>query len=104
LNTLGSVINGNQIVSQILTTTQAEMYRNNSLAGSDVSITSSLCTPPAINIGRTGDLGVAGTSLDYMNGYLKELIFYDSDQTANRIGIQNNLNSFYKIVAQIEPV
>lgn len=85
------------LIAQMVTTTQAEMYRDNVLVGSDYTITSSLCNPPAINIGRTGDLGFAGNSTDYMNGYLKELVFYDSDQNSNRSGIETNIKAYYNL-------
>jgi len=32
-----------------------------------------------------------------MNGCIPELVFYNTDQTANRVGIETNINSFYTI-------
>lgn len=87
----------NNYSSQILTSTYAEYYRRGVLIGSDYAITPSLCTAPSINIGLTGDFPATGFERDYMNGYLKELMFYDSDQSANRLSIEANISDFYGI-------
>lgn len=96
LNASGGGALGHQIISQIVTTTRADGYRNDILMASDTAITSSLCTPGAISISRNGDADT-GSAVQYMQGYLKELIFYDSDKTTDRIAIQNNLNQYYKV-------
>jgi hypothetical protein len=40
---------------------------------------------------------LSGPSAFHLNGSISELIFYNSDQSANRTAIQNNINSFYAI-------
>ena len=97
INTGTSLTVTDQIISQIVSSTAANMYRNGASITSDLAITPSLCNPPRISISFSGDLAQNGTAIDYLNGYMKELIFYNSDQTSNRTGIEGNMNSYYKI-------
>lgn len=41
--------------------------------------------------------GSYATNAGFLTGYISEILFYSSDQTINRTGIQSNINSFYKI-------
>lgn len=42
-------------------------------------------------------LGSAGNNVARLNGGIKEVIYYSTDQTSNRTAIRNNLNTFYSI-------
>jgi len=46
-----------------------------------------------VRIGRS----VGGVAASYFNGKVKELIIYPSDQSANRVGIEANINDHYNI-------
>jgi hypothetical protein len=43
----------------------------------------------------TGIMNLNGTN--YAQGYAQEIIIYDSDQSANRTGIETNINDYYSI-------
>jgi len=42
-------------------------------------------------------IGARGDGLNNFNGKMQEVIFYDSDETSNRTGIETNINDFYDI-------
>lgn len=42
-------------------------------------------------------IGARGDGLNNFNGKMQEVIFYDSDETSNRTGIETNINDFYSI-------
>lgn len=63
-----------------------EMYNNNTLLGDLSNIT--LSSQPFVGFGS----GPQAT-----NGKIQESILYPSDQSANRLGIQSNINNFYSI-------
>jgi hypothetical protein len=68
------------------TSTTLNVYLNSSLDG---SASTSLYTSNTINISATGQLG--GTA------NISEIILYTSDESANRTGIETNVNTFYSI-------
>ena len=43
----------------------------------------------------TLDIGTRSTT--YLDGFVQELIFYNSDQSSNRTNIEDNINTFYNI-------
>ena len=53
----------------------------------------------------TGDLDLTSpfyigshlSTSDFLQGNISELIFYSSDQSANRTGIETNINDYYTI-------
>ncbi len=47
--------------------------------------------------GISGGGTIGGTGADYFDGRLQELIVYDSDQSANRTGIESNIMTHYSI-------
>ena len=51
------------------------------------------------NAGANAHIDVIGSfpSFDRMNGTIQEIIIYASDQSANRAGIEANINAFYSI-------
>jgi len=47
---------------------------------------------------RLGGISVRGTSgVKYTGGFMYEIVFYDSNQSANRTGIETNINSYFNI-------
>jgi len=70
-----------------------DIYVNGSLIGSGASA-SPANTTYGYNIGSLND---AGTSSGFMDGRIRELIIYNSDQSANRVAIETNINDAYSI-------
>ena len=71
-----------------------ELYGNGSLERTEGSEgTSNLDTPTTLYIGRDPNGGPSG----YLNGKIQEIVFYNSDQSTNRTGIETNINDFYTI-------
>jgi hypothetical protein len=70
----------------------SELYRNNTLLGSDTYTPRSSGFSNSYEIGRN----VALDSRVYM-GNISEIIAYNFDQSSNRTGIESNINSFYSI-------
>ena len=59
---------------------------------------SSFLSSGPILLSGTGDMDAIGRrSSDYGIGTTQELIFYSSDQSSNRTGIETNINDFYSI-------
>ena len=44
-----------------------------------------------------GAFNTAGTNESFMDGTLAEVIVYNSDQSANRVAIETNINDHYNI-------
>jgi hypothetical protein len=47
--------------------------------------------------GSITTIGARGDGQNNFNGKMQEVIFYDSDETSNRTGIETNINDFYSI-------
>lgn len=47
--------------------------------------------------GNQINLGARNNGTSFSENYLQEYIIYNSDETSNRIGIENNINQYYKI-------
>jgi hypothetical protein len=75
----------------LLTQYKASSTRKTFVNQSDLAttLTTLTCLAEINNIGR-----YAG---NYTNGNLQEVIFYNSDQSTNRTGIESNINTFYSI-------
>ena len=72
--------------------TDSKVFKN----GVELSALSSVSK--AINtIDTNGYLGFIPAASVLYNGTMQTLIFYASDQTANRVGIETNLNNFFSI-------
>lgn len=85
-------INGINLISAVTSSTDTDAYIDGSLQpntsqglGSGNSATTT--------IGARDDLG----SSTFLAGFHAELIIYDSDQTANRVAIEANINAAYSI-------
>ena len=66
--------------------------------GTNSAVSSSANGTSAMNI-SSGDfrIGGWGVSAGYINGAIQELIIFDSDQSANRTGIETNINDHFDI-------
>lgn len=115
------VTNGNGIVATqpaIVTTTTNYTINTQNLILVEADVTNSTLNNrlniyinnSSINQGNTSNgsvstnnatqnlqLGAYGNNVWNMDGYYQELIFWASDQSSNRIGIQSNINSYYGI-------
>jgi hypothetical protein len=72
------------------------VYYNSTTTLQNNTSTLTPSTSPAsanLTIGRRA--AVDGT--EYLNGYISEIIIYNSDQSSNRTGIETNINSYYGI-------
>ena len=85
-----SGITGQSVLfDNLFNSTNSEFYLNGGLEAS----------------GNTGTLGVNGTlylgsrdaTRNNMDGFIKEFVFYPSDQSSNRTGIETNINAQYNI-------
>jgi hypothetical protein len=63
------------------------MFKNNNTIAS--SFTSLVLRTEINRIGRYG--------LDYCHGHIQEIVFYNSNQSTNRTGIETNINTYYTI-------
>ena len=79
---------------------QALLFATNDGAGNG-SVNENGGTPTTGTLGTGGmnELNVGGTisGLPGINSYYQELVFYPIDQSANRVGIETNINSHYNI-------
>jgi hypothetical protein len=90
INTVPNFANANFLIYQaIVNSTNYYLYQNNNTFTQTV-IGLGISAPPSFN--RIGAYFASNT-----NGIFSELIFYKTDQSANRTGIVNNTNSFYTI-------
>lgn len=70
--------------------TNAILFKNGNALGTLSSVTKTINTSDTVNfIGK-------GSAVLY-NGRLQEIIMYDSDQTANRVGIETSINNYFSI-------
>lgn len=65
---------------------------NNSLISANTAAGNII--PHFLTLGNFNDDGSINSGL---KGYINEIIFYTSDQTSNRTGINSNINTFYSI-------
>ena len=73
---------------------RSSIYLDNSAVYKNNTETNSVSASDAVNSMR---LGAFGDLSGYLNGYMSECIFYDSDQTSNKNGIQTNINEYFSI-------
>lgn len=65
-------------------------YVNSTAEG---SLTGQTWSPLNTNL----NLGALGNSFSYFTGYTSELICYTTNQSANRTGIESNINTYYNV-------
>ena len=72
---------------------RAKLYINNN-ASVDNTFTNVVSTA---NASFNFQIGAAGNNAFVLDGSVQELLLYQTNQTTNRAGIQNNLNTYYAI-------
>lgn len=79
------------LISHIATSTSQEFIKNNTVSTSTYTLT-------GLGVG-TSYLQIASQNASdkFFAGIIQELIFYPSDQSSNRTGIETNINDFYNI-------
>jgi hypothetical protein len=88
-------------ISNSLNTTNQTLFTSLNIQTGNMTIfndgSSVISTSPTVLSG-TGDMDAIGRrSSDYGIGTTQEIIFYPSDQSSNRSGIETNINDFYSI-------
>ena len=91
----GIVLNGTQyLISQISTTSGGEnntLYQDGNQAGNNFGT-------PRVRIAKSNTyIGASELLGGNLNGQIQELIAYPSNQSANRTGIELNINTYYNI-------
>jgi hypothetical protein len=85
---------GRKLISNLIKSESTNFYINNSLIGENTNVMPSFTnTPFRVCLGREEWLSANVPS----NIDLQEFIIYNSDQSANRIGIETNINTEYTI-------
>ncbi len=79
-----------QVSSICINTSQAQLFKDGLLRGSDTTRSPSATTPAQLALGG----GNGNTTLD---GSISEVIIYNSDQSAFRTNIEFNINNAYSI-------
>lgn len=98
----GNILYGNASNDRYLLTnifsgglvTNMQMFKN-SVSLSPVSSVSG--TPNTSNLFNYIGGNIHIGSATYFNGWMQEIIIFDSDQTANRLAIETNVNNFFSI-------
>jgi len=105
------VLNALQIFAAASTVSAIDNYNNNNINNSKILISilrnstsfisyinnTAGTTTNIINSNYNSTVSDIGGSSEFFQGRLQELIFYTSDQSSNRTGIQNNTNTYYSI-------
>ena len=68
-----------------------------SVNGSPISDALGVAPTNTVHGYSIGALNTAGVDSGFMNGTIAEVIVYDSNQSANRVGIEANINDIYSI-------
>jgi hypothetical protein len=95
MSALGGTTNTNQIhFAAQINNGSANIYVNgSSVVSASASFTGNLNLTSPFEIGRLTQPAPA----DYLNANLQELVFYATNQSSNRSGIETNVNTFYSI-------
>ena len=95
---------GSTIVDKSATVTTGQQFgtfseHNLSTASTNLYFNSTLATGTSAGRGdfATQGLSVPFASIGSMIGTMQEIVFFDSDQSSNRTGIESNINTFYSI-------
>jgi hypothetical protein len=83
----------NEELIELYAGTNANAYRN-TIASTQVTSATTSVTTTDLSI---GSYKRSASLTNYFDGRIKELIFYPSDQSSNRTGIETNINDFYSI-------
>jgi hypothetical protein len=88
VNATGFLV-GTELISQSYDGTTINAFVDGSLVGTSVQ--------GYIASGTVLSLGASGSAGAFLNGKMAEIILYASDQSANRVGIETNINDHYNI-------
>ena len=83
----------NQELHELYSGINSNAYKN---ANSSTQITSSTANENGADI-SIGSYGRVGTLANFYNGNIQEIIFYTTNQSSNRTGIETNINTHYAI-------
>jgi SPP1 family predicted phage head-tail adaptor len=83
----------NQELHELYSGINSNAYKN---ANSSTQITSSTANENGADI-SIGSYGRVGTLANFYNGNIQEIIFYTTNQSSNRTGIETNINTHYGI-------
>jgi SPP1 family predicted phage head-tail adaptor len=83
----------NQELHELYSGINSNAYKN---ANSSTQITSSTANENGADI-SIGSYGRVGTLANFYNGNIQEIIFYTTNQSSNRTGIESNINTHYAI-------
>jgi hypothetical protein len=88
VNATGFLV-GTELISQSYDGTTINAFVDGSLVGTSVQ--------GYIASGTVLSLGASGSAGAFLNGKMAEIILYPSDQSANRVAIETNINNHYNI-------
>jgi hypothetical protein len=84
---------GQKLVSSELSLTQLKEYTNGVLEDTQTGSLTSFDSGNPLYIGAN----VNGADTQIFNGTMQEIVLYNSDKSANRTGIEDNINDYYTI-------
>jgi len=102
-NYYSSGFSSNLLISAISINTQylGVNFFDNDLNQISGAINGSYVSPSSLTLNNLSSpiiaIGNGGTFSEYHDGKIQEAIIYDSDQSANRTGIETNINDYYEI-------
>jgi hypothetical protein len=91
VGSFGSTFDNYRLGSLLRISGASKVYINNAINGTNATALSAVGTTP-LSIGKRG----LDTAIN-LQGMIKEIVVYNSDQTNNLLGINTNLNLFYSI-------
>ena len=90
-----NTLNENSLTFSILTTTNTNIWVNSTNNASSTYTASNATVAHNLHIGaRLDDANSPGL---YLNGTTTEIVIWQSNQSSNRTGIENNINDYYNI-------
>ena len=93
LDTSGISRSGQNLASSLFSQTELNSYTNGVLVGTDTGSIGSFDSGNDLYIGAN----VNGANSQIFDGTIQEIVLYPSDQSANRTGIEANINDYYNI-------
>jgi hypothetical protein len=84
--------------SQIIRGASNTLFFNNTQVGQNTTVNNyNLNTNFRFLIGAYNNVSGGGAGIYFLNGTISELVIYLSDQSSNRTGMSNNINTYYSI-------
>jgi hypothetical protein len=81
------------------TTTQGLLYALGNGSNSEISIDGGTTTTGNSGSAGASELSIGGRSSYYFGGAFQEVIYFDSDQSSNRTGIEGNIDNYFRITS-----